>query len=79
MGDAQAAGGGGETKSPQEHYNLIFMSISTEPKKMFFYECNLIRYKLIAYSKVNIFFPPHEEDENEKFNSSNFYSRCEPG
>lgn len=32
MGGCPGAGGAGETKSPQERYDLIFLSISTEPQ-----------------------------------------------
>jgi hypothetical protein len=31
VGGCPSGGGGGETKSPQECYDLIFLSISTEP------------------------------------------------
>jgi hypothetical protein len=31
VGGCPSGGGGGETKSPQKRYNLIFLSISTEP------------------------------------------------
>ena len=36
VGGCPRGGGGGETKSPQERYDLIVLSISTEPEKTFF-------------------------------------------
>jgi hypothetical protein len=36
VGGCPSGGGGGETKSPKERYDLIFLSISTEPRKQFF-------------------------------------------
>jgi hypothetical protein len=40
MGGCPSSGGGGETKSPKERYDLFFLSISTEP---FFYYRNILR------------------------------------
>jgi hypothetical protein len=33
VGGCPSGRGGGETKSPKERYDLIFLSISPEPKK----------------------------------------------
>jgi hypothetical protein len=46
VGGYLSGGGGGETKRPKERYDLIFLSISTEPKWPLFSSSLIFSYGL---------------------------------